>query len=113
MNPGPEIDALVATEVMGWIRINTTKSGRHFVWGYPEHPNPPPSAAGPDWSPSTNIAAAWEVVEKMDCPVAIGTCLAGWAVSFYPEGVSITTSRSASVSHAICLAALKAKGVEV
>ena len=42
MKPGRELDALVVEKVMGW------------KW-----------LSGNPWAPSTDIAAAWEVLEKM------------------------------------------------
>lgn len=101
-----ERDALVAEKVMGW---NVYQAS---------------------WSPTTDIAAAWEVVEKMDAehrtlrvsrhPVM------GWECEIFPpypwrehtnEGVRVhSTSYSASADtapEAICLAALRARGVDV
>ena len=63
MKPGPELDALVAEKVMGWTAVylsdgvNTwlddgVNTGRMISGDYP-------------WSPSTSIADAWEVVEKL------------------------------------------------
>lgn len=69
LQAGRELDALVAEKVMGWRRHPTDRwhdgerelDRDHAVEGgggdyY--HPDEP-------WSPSTEIAAAWEVVEKM------------------------------------------------
>ena len=62
MEAGPEMDALVAEQVMGWhwgeaedgvATWTHTDSG--IAW----------AVAEPTFSPSTNIADAWQVVEKL------------------------------------------------
>lgn len=55
---GRELDALVAEKVMGWRRLPDTPE-----WGVP----PDYTTGGAlGWRPySTDIAAAWEVVEKL------------------------------------------------
>ncbi len=52
MEAGTELDALVAERVMGFDINRRTK----YIAGKRVHPD--------DWSPSYDIAAAWEVVEK-------------------------------------------------
>lgn len=65
LEAGPEMDRMIATKVMGWER---GKDYGEFRWGRPfvDH--------SIEWwmdfddcpfSPSTNIAHAWEVVDKM------------------------------------------------
>lgn len=70
LEAGPELDALVAEKVMGWTLLTKAhgklmgevdKDGVLRMW-----------CDGPaikrnvlDWSPSREIAAAWEVVEKL------------------------------------------------
>ena len=56
MEAGPEMDALVAERVMGWTAER--KPGLPHLWLPPGH-----FISG--WSPSTDISAAWQVVEKM------------------------------------------------
>ncbi len=64
---------------------------------------------------STNISAAWEVVEKV-WPSGSGMCLTpssfGWAI-YYPLTITMKWSqpvvKADTAPHAICLAALKAK----
>lgn len=61
MEAGAEMDALVATKVMGWIQAST-QSSVWLTWYPPgEHSkarlSPPPF--------STDIAAAWEVVKRI------------------------------------------------
>jgi hypothetical protein len=61
---------------------------------------------------TTDIAAAWEVVLKFGVtisgPMEDGT----WIASCGPRS-RYSTEHGTSAPHAICLAALKAKGVEV
>lgn len=63
--PGPELDARIAEEVMGW---------KLFAYNQPWPCGKPHTAwiaSGGriinqcDWEPSTDIAAAWEVVKKL------------------------------------------------
>lgn len=68
---GPELDDLVATRVMGWKRETKDFDGGSWTrWNRPGesgtwHPANP-VLRGEDWfSPSTNIAHAFEVVEKI------------------------------------------------
>jgi len=88
-----EIDAMVAEKVMGL-----------------------PREQG-DWSPSTDIAAAWGVVEKMrdrGCYVAVQNCHSPeteWCAIIADDEDSYEGKGSAPI--AICLAALKAVGVKV
>jgi hypothetical protein len=63
LKAGPELDTLVAEKVMGWQRFRLAQLpyGPEF-WGGDD-----PDAEGPfvhAWKPSTDIAAAWQVVER-------------------------------------------------
>lgn len=100
MNAGRELDALVAEKVMGY-EVN-----REGYTGYLP-------------SFSTDIAAAWDVVEKLDLfSPGSGLYLVGsgneWRV-FHSlgEGETELWCDGVSALHAICLAALKAVGVAV
>ena len=71
MNPGRELDALVAGKVMGWKRLDLGpingirwKKGNRMIES--EHP----------FSYSTDISAAWEVVEKFEC-LYLFRCVSG------------------------------------
>jgi len=91
MKPGRELDTLVAEKVMG---LNHDK-----LDGYPAYY-------------STDIAAAWEVVEKLipDCFLTL-QWIEGWEVSHFepgPYGGHMHLAHGDSAPHAICLAALKA-----
>lgn len=126
MKPGRELDALVAAKVMGlkikWIGGDT---------GHPRDIRDPWTSAG-DGSPgsgvkhpvdnySTDIAAAWGVFEFMktrgfDCVVSFRTREQKHQAWFVPNGDYYaggdTDAYSDSAPHAICLAALKAVGIE-
>lgn len=63
---GPELDALIATRVMGWIRHDLSSGA--WSWFPDISVSPPPLSLkgwGSGWSPSTIIVHAWEVVEKL------------------------------------------------
>ncbi len=71
MSTGPELDALLAEKVMGWRRFDNWSQaagmqqpfflvGEFGVMVY-HHPD-----LGKSWSPSRNMADAWEVVEKIE-----------------------------------------------
>lgn len=116
-----KIDALVAEHVMGWegVKYLALDNGHKIIQGF--HPD---LEIVPHYS--SDIAAAWSVVEKMagddlmpdeqrfSCTVGHGSSGVTWATferrvyagepdEFHHEG---------PVPLAICLAALKAKGVD-
>jgi hypothetical protein len=66
---------------------------------------------------STDIAAAWEVVETMEVHgwnLMLSKTMDGiWMVWFHRVGYESTEGAGGTVSRGICLAALVAKGVEV
>jgi hypothetical protein len=126
MKPGRELDALIGEKVMDGKRhlvnsvLNVDVSAKSFVfgqgWEYPRY--------------STDISAAWEVVEKLkvgkrtveadSCVVRDTICIEfrdeinKWFVSWKYSGwgwkeVEHWTSGE-TAPHAICLAALKAVG---
>ena len=65
------VDRLVGIRVMGWPQRGESKDGHFTHLEHPEHgvicvgPRRQMGNFTPPWSPSTDIAAAWEVVEKM------------------------------------------------
>lgn len=96
MNPGRELDALVAEKVMDWrdvidgCGIPPTKNHHCFIPNY-----------------STSMANAWEVVEKL----CVGNSFrldnhynGDWHVIFHNKYFS----QEKTVPHAVCIAALKA-----
>lgn len=132
---GRELDALIAEKVMGWKRIPVPPDANgHFAGEALMQTDPPPNFR---WNPlgkipfdtwvphfSTDIAAAWQVVEKLVaegyCPALLYDDEGHWGLFFdgvsqaeaQPESyVVFTTPAWADTAPlAICLAALKAKG---
>lgn len=109
------IDDLIAEHVFGLTPIyKEGEPGPLFDYG----PSAKKRPSGPD-NYSTNIADAWEVVEKMRDDqwniVLYDTTIpnsSGCVVYKYNENFAYLKV-GAKVPKAICLAALKAKGVEV
>lgn len=115
---GRELDALVAEKVMGKVKCTSTHNGEHIPWCYamPESPD-----QGGELAPySTDIAAAWEVVDKLTAEFKSFSLVknlhaSSWTCSFWhrkvdPEIVSLEFGFSPA--EAICLGALKAVGEE-
>lgn len=91
MNAGRELDALIAEKVMGDpLQLKMALGPRHY---------------------STDIAAAWEVVEKLRTAkyeLLICTFSGKWSVDVLHTGKSIDVANADTAPHAICLAALNA-----
>lgn len=116
MKPGRELDSLVAEKVMGWRKDSDgdwERPSKDAIDGwYPDHLFPY----------STDIAAAWEVVEKLTAQ--FGDDFTIWSIwsrenkirARFNRGESRTYAAQAdapTAPHAICLAALKAVGHEI
>ena len=109
-----ERDALVATEVMGWSA--DTEYPNDF-WSVPADPKRfhntfPFSRAQDGWNPSTSIADAFEVIDKMrgrGLPFELHCYDNLWAAWLNEDSEAICQN----ASEACCLAALRACGVEV
>lgn len=108
MNPGCALDALVAEKVMGWkstgmLELSVTDEepwldeNQCEKWCTPKY--------------STDIAAAWKVVEKFSSRFSMSRDALGWHANMTPFVGGDCIADTAP--HAICLAALKAVGVEV
>ena len=121
MNPGRELDALIAEKIMGIPVYKEGDEAQTFIGGAGYDPCKhhvykllDGRVAG--WFPcySTDISAAWEVVERANLFLEINMCkhfTGRWLVTdISNEGV---LGKSRSLPHAICLAALKAVGHEV
>lgn len=101
LKPGRELDALVAEKVMGYDQ-EQIRNASYYIneAGQTRHDIP---------SFSTDIAAAWEVVEKFrkaDPTFTIDSGSKGYLVDF--GGDAVDTART--LPHAICLAALRSAG---
>jgi len=120
LDPGPELDARVAVEVMGW-SIVTVREWDHSGQGCWWEESGRYIAEG-SWSPSTHIATAWEVVGRMresgwcyiieqDGPPEDRTvcCQLSLQHEGKDEGGDLVTVHADTAPLAICLAALIAK----
>lgn len=109
MNPGRELDALVAEKVMGW-RLGEHLGMKRNVWKLPEGQK----LNGLDWCNepplySTNIAAAWEVIEKLNICIEVLRVKEAQTGSWQYVASTVSGRTIADAApHAICLAALKA-----
>ena len=103
-----ELNVAMAEKVMGWAREGAWWYANKKLEGRPiEHYH--------DWSPSTDIAAAFKVGEKVGgCwGVQYGPARKEWTANFCTMMGAPTFRASAkTVSRAICLAILEAVGVE-
>ncbi|PZD95205.1 hypothetical protein DNH61_11640 [Paenibacillus sambharensis] len=91
MEPGRELDALVAEKVLGWKQCSVEGTAK-IAYGKPsDFRDHEPRVRIGDYS--TDIAAAWEVVEKMrsnDYLLDIGNGSgAGYAAMFYNPNKTI------------------------
>lgn len=112
LTAGPELNAKVAEKVMGWpeYRHGMPNMERQFVVA---EGNPTTTITAPRFS--TDIEAAWEVVEKLreQFMVTIDLLFEGCVVTIDNPGREghwrvALDPREGDVSLAICLAALKA-----
>ena len=121
-----EIDALVAEHVMGLDEVGTSvgfegsrlryvSSIRKVIKLASETEEIKTMTLVPDYS--TDISAAWEVVEKIGVVKTSESSTDLFDISRYPEGYEVafgfTNATHKSAPMAICLAALKAKGIEI
>ena len=131
MNAGRELDAIIAEKVMGWHLVPVKELCAVLM---------PPEITGVIWDDdlimkyqvppySTDIAAAWQVVEKIadtqthfHAQFVLQRELFGWGCGFRKLNWSGAVNESVSpfiihehcqtAPHAICLAALKAVGYD-
>lgn len=115
MKAGRELDALIAEKVMGWRNCEVSGWRETRAYGKPPYfDDSDPDVCINDYS--TNIADAWLVVEKFDTQnhtVRISNTMGGdWSCVIHGVwGEERVVAEN--VPLAICLAALKAVGVEV
>jgi len=126
MKSGRELNDRLAIEVMGWHKGRTGwwmhQGYKRTTWAHEEimAGNPECGCSHPIWRPSEDIAAAWEVIEKMRDGVVDrfymgepGTDGTAFFASFErghecgSDWLSVEASAN-TMPHAICLAALKA-----
>lgn len=106
MEAGRELDALVAERVMGLEAVNDGWVAESFPNGGMVYPLP---------EYSTDIAAAWRIVEILRpryymFRIFVYSCIEA-QFQDHPNN-AIAVGRSDTPAHAICLAALKAIGYE-
>lgn len=115
MKTNREIDTLIAEKVMGW-KWSERAFGNITIY---EWQTPVGNMKQDSWKPSTNIKAAWEVVEKMNSSTQAGTVVLKQLYDgmFYCEFQGNGDLQYHGKGHgdtaaeAICRAALNAKGV--
>lgn len=116
MNAGQPLDALIATKVMGWSPLEpgrtdawTDTSGKIRSWE---------NTSFESFRPSTDIRAAWEVVDQILKRGEYAFSLLsrdgapGWRVELQRQIDDVSGFEAETAPHAICLAALKARGIE-
>lgn len=108
LEAGRELDALVAEKVMGWT-VALEDRGPCRVWR-PHENSAERSQPIPPYS--TSIEAAWEVVEKMR-QREFGFSLNDAWIAWFLAAPNEYQADADTAPHAICLAALKAVGVDV
>ncbi|XEC97024.1 hypothetical protein AB6A23_11065 [Paenibacillus tarimensis] len=64
MRPGRELDALIAEKVMGWEKRYLPMTDKEY-WFNPNSEDPVSMPWLDEWNPSTDIAAAFEVMEEL------------------------------------------------
>lgn len=118
MKSGPELDKLVAEKVMGFTPI---KDDDGTIICFVDEPNETEYFSSDDeceFSPSTDIRDAWEVVDKFSYSLQLTQSHGYWTCTMVykinERGVGQYISAEAKIAPlAICLAALKAVGIEV
>jgi hypothetical protein len=108
LQAGPELDALVATQVVGWSGVTVHAWATTGI---------PPGEGGlrgveiPRYS--TDLAAAWEVVEFLrkegfdfDCFCSSTKLQEGWSEAVFTDQIDSVQAKAETLPLAICRAAL-------
>lgn len=121
MNPGRELDVLVAGKVMGWTEIKKVElnggTGFQYLGVKPgevpsKYTGYKPTYSIPPYS--TEIASAWEIMEKLkefEPELSWSDEQHCWCVYLNKKPMDGSWPISEKASHIICLAALKVIGV--
>ncbi len=121
LEPGRELDALMAEHVMEWVHIRTSQQGYGECWELPDGTRLNTGSEVPGligWSPSTDIAASFEALGRFSprnfyVQVSFDqSCTGKWLVVIvsHVEDTPYADAIADTAPHAICLAALKAVG---
>ena len=98
LKAGPELDARIATEVMGWT---------DFVMGWVDNKTDPDHWAclKDVWRPSTDIADAWRILERLQPPSRADA----WVefVHSWVGALHLSHMKASEAAFAICRAALQ------
>lgn len=116
MEPGRELDALVAERVIGWRNLEWCEACHEGGTIAPEgwYGDGPGGECYLTREYSVDIAAAWQVVEKMiDIGYSVFVDYVERWRCFITQGGGESPVEATSAPLAICLAALEAIGVEV
>lgn len=114
MNPGRELDRLVAERVMGW-KLHS-RNMVHYMRATGDEKRSRPVVDVREWSPSEDIADAWLVVEKLArrrYEVGVQTSDGRYTVLIARNGQASAAASAETAPHAICLAAIQAYGQKV
>jgi hypothetical protein len=117
MEAGPELDRIVAEKVMGW-KLLPGPTPKSSLWALPGD-----RIMGVEWSPSTNIEAAWMIIDHFAArpqpndhlPIELKMIDVDlWECAIWADGGESAlvgyTAKAPTAPHAICLAALRAVG---
>lgn len=120
LKPSNKLDKLIATEVMSWEFVDVTPHAEHRTVGESlgywyrgaDGILRVVSSFRTDeisFSPSTDIAAAWEVVERFKNNITLSFDLGKWAVHVFDGDDNVIGESEADTAPlAICRAAFKA-----
>lgn len=107
MKPGRELDTLIAEKIFGW------HLDEHNMWAIPGNTFLIYASCTNIPSYSTDISAAWEVVEKFKAVTRLEKRFNDDTTKWFCElslgiGEGCCTAYAETAPHAICLAALEA-----
>lgn len=108
-----QIDQLIAQHLFDW---SDFWEGEGFVMGYPPDETGFEGERAEVWQYSEDLNAAWAIVDEFDdtfTSIVIETYSEGWLCRISQDHDRIFQGQSRMAPIAICLAALKTKGIEV
>jgi len=111
MNPGWELDMLVAERVMGWKAH--PRDTAQYILATDDESSYQPVANVAEWNPSQCITDAWVVVQKLarnQYEVGVQTIEGRYTALIAFNGRTSAVASADTAPHAICLAAIQACG---